>query len=127
MFGLSIIGGGVLQWIFVTIGYAVSLCLQYRGSKIPGRSGGKVWVCSRKLGNSSSIKAGRMQEASSDFDAVHSCCEHIPDKPTQQPTCRAKKKQSTSLLQESKRLPSARPGIFPIPLGQEVMTDQDWN
>ena len=36
------IGGGVLQWIFVTIGYAISLRLKYRGSKIPGRSGGRV-------------------------------------------------------------------------------------
>ena len=105
-----VIGGGVLQWIFVTICYAILLHLKYRGSKIPGRSGGRVQVCSRKLGNSSSSKADRMQAASSDFDAVHSYCKHIPDTPTQQPTCRAKKKQSTSLLQ---RLLNLRSPISP--------------
>ena len=51
-----------------------------------------------------------MQAASNDHDAMHSYCEHIPDTPTQQPTCRAKKKQSTSLLQ---RLPKLRSPISP--------------
>ena len=65
---------------FCHIYCAISLCLNYRGSKIPGRGGGIVRVCIRKLGNSSSIKTDRMQAASSDLDAVHSCCEHTPVK-----------------------------------------------
>ena len=104
-----VIGGRVLQWIVVTISCAISLRLKYRGSKIPGRGGGRVRVCSRKLGNSSSSKADRIQAASSDFDALYSYCEHIPDTPTQQLTCRAKKKQSTSLLQRLPKLRSPQP------------------